>query len=317
MTPDTKSRASPKTFLITGITGQQGSHVAKELLARGHEVRGTSRNPSSDKAKRLQASGAELVAADFDRPDSITKAARGVDGVFVMGTPFEKGPDVETKEGVAAIKAVVAADVPHILYSSVSDADRGTGIPHFDSKRRVEEYLIDQDVQHTIVAPVFFRENLLSPMMAARLPQGVLDLAMPGDRELQTVELREIGRFHAMVLEHPGDFAGQRINIASDSTTPRDMATAIEDASGRPVRHQQTPIAEVRKMSEDFALMMEWFNDVGYSADIEGLRSDYPQVGWRSFQAWAKDQNWNATVAPAARQPPAGRQEAIPKPARA
>ena len=52
------------------------------------------------------------MAADFDRPDSITKAARGVDGVFVMGTPFEKGPDVETKEGIAAINELFAELIP-------------------------------------------------------------------------------------------------------------------------------------------------------------------------------------------------------------
>ncbi|MEA3203455.1 MAG: hypothetical protein QOI63_1130 [Thermoplasmata archaeon] len=319
MTPQPQGRArQPKTFLVTGVTGQQGSHVAKELLARGHHVRGTTRNPSSDKAKPLQAAGAELVAGDFDRPDSIAKAARGTDGAFVMGTPFEKGPETETKEGIAAIKAIVAAAVPHVLYSSVSDADRATGIPHFESKRRVEEFLQGQDVGHTIVAPVFFRENLLSPMMGARLPQGFLDFALPGDRELQTVELREIGRFNAMVLERPADFAGRRINIASDASTPRDMAAAIETASGHHVRHHETPLAEVRKMSDDFARMMEWFNEVGYSADIEALRRDSPEVGWRSFQQWATDQDWSAAPAPATRErPAAGRQEAVTRPPRA
>jgi GDP-D-mannose dehydratase len=33
--------------LITGITGQDGSYLAKHLLELGHEVHGTSRNATS------------------------------------------------------------------------------------------------------------------------------------------------------------------------------------------------------------------------------------------------------------------------------
>jgi hypothetical protein len=82
------------------------------------------------------------------------------------------------------------------------------------------------------------------------------------------------------------------------------------------VRHHETSLAEVRKMSDDFARMMEWFNEVGYSADIEALRRDYPEVGWRSFQQWATNQDWSAP-APATRERPAGRQEAVTRPPRA
>jgi uncharacterized protein YbjT (DUF2867 family) len=295
MTP-TQSKKTGKTFLVTGVTGNQGSHLARQLAAQGHRVRGVTRDPQSSKAKPLRAAGVELVAGDFDRPDSIAKAAKGVDGAFVMGTPFEKGPEVETREATSAIDAAIKAGVQHVLYSSVSDADRDTGIPHFDSKRLVEEHLADQDAAWTVVAPVFFRENLLSPQMAPRLPQGILDFALPGNRELQSVDLGEIARFSAMVLERPDDFAGQRINIASASTTPRDMAKAIGDASGRKIKHEQTPISEVRKFSEDFALMMEWFNDVGYSADVAGLRREYPEVGWTSFKDWAGAQAWPTAI---------------------
>ncbi len=49
---------------------------------------------------------------------------------------------------------------------------------------------------------------------------------------------------------------------------------------------------EVRAMGEDVALMYQWFNRVGYSADIVGLRRDYPDVGWMSFEDWAKLQDW-------------------------
>jgi hypothetical protein len=38
--------------------------------------------------------------------------------------------------------------------------------------------------------------------------------------------------------------------------------------------------------------MFEWFNKVGYSADIAALRRDAPEVPWRSFAEWARAQDW-------------------------
>ena len=32
---------------------------------------------------------------------------------------------------------------------------------------------------------------------------------------------------------------------------------------------------------------------VGYSADIETLRRDYPETGWHTFQEWAEAQDWS------------------------
>ncbi len=37
----------------------------------------------------------------------------------------------------------------------------------------------------------------------------------------------------------------------------------------------QTPIEQVRQYSEDTALMLQWFERVGYSADIAGLEREF------------------------------------------
>lgn len=292
-----------KVFLVTGATGQQGGAVAQALMVAGHKVRAFTRNAA--KADDMRKRGAEIHVGDFERPETVEKAARGADGAFIVATPFEKGPEAETREGINAIDACKRAGVPFIVYSSVSDADRDTGIPHFESKRRIEEHLAGLGVPYAIVAPVFFRENLQSPWMAPAIQQGNLPLALPGDRGLQSVDLREIGQFTAKVLTHPDQFRGQRINLASDESTPTQMARAIQDAGGPRLRHTPPPLAEVRKQSEDQALMWEWFNDVGYSADINGLRRSHPDVQWRSFSDWAR-QSWAASSS----EPAGARQQA-------
>jgi uncharacterized protein YbjT (DUF2867 family) len=91
-----------------------------------------------------------------------------------MATPFERGPTAEIQFGTTGLDAFRATDVPYVVYSSVSDADRETGIPHFDSKPRIEEPLLGLGIDYSIVAPVFFSENLFAPWMAAGLARGVL-----------------------------------------------------------------------------------------------------------------------------------------------
>lgn len=288
-------------IFVTGATGQQGGAVARQLVERGHRVKGMTRDPASPAARELEEEGIQVVRGDFDDPASIQAAAEGTDAAFVMGTPYEKGPDAEIQQGIAAIDAVAAAGVKHIVYSSVADADSGTGIPHFESKARIEEHLRHVGVPYTIVAPVFFRENLKADWITGALKQGKFMFALPPDRALQTVEVREIGAVVADAFEAPERFAGQRINLASDESTPTQMAQAIAAASGTAI--DPVPVSPADTGSDDMAKMFTWFDEQGYTADIDNLRSRHPTVPWRNMDAWAQAQDWGflKTEAPQAR----------------
>jgi uncharacterized protein YbjT (DUF2867 family) len=150
-----------ETILVTGGTGQQGGAVARSLLAKGERVRVLTRSP--DRAGELAKKGAEIVRGDFENRDSLREAVRGVDGVFLMGTPFEKGPKAEVEQGKSIVLACWKFGAPHIVYSSVCSANLGTGIPHFDSKAKVESYIRETVQPCTILRTVWFMENFASP----------------------------------------------------------------------------------------------------------------------------------------------------------
>ena len=80
--------ANPKLALVTGVTGKQGGAVARALIAKGHRVRGMTRNVESDAARAVAALGVDLVAGDFRDADSLAAAVAGVDTVFAMGTGY-------------------------------------------------------------------------------------------------------------------------------------------------------------------------------------------------------------------------------------
>lgn len=273
--------------LVTGATGQQGGAVTQALLARGHRVRALTRNPHSVKAQALAAQGVEVVAGDFADQDSLVRAAQGVDTIFAMTTPFEKGVDAETAQGLQLLDAAKQASVGHFVYSSVGDADKATGIPHFDSKYAVEEAIVASGVPYTILGPVFFMDNFLQPWITPGLAQGQLSLAMPGDRPLQQVSLVTIGTFAAALIERRDLVFGQRFDLAGDELTNHAVATVLSHTLGRPIAYQGFPPAAMRAHSEDMAIMFEWFDTVGYSSDISGLQEAFPEVEWQTFAQWA------------------------------
>jgi uncharacterized protein YbjT (DUF2867 family) len=288
--------------LVTGATGKQGGALVRELLSRGHSIRALTRKPQSPAAAALAERGVSIVAGDFQDQGSLERAARGVDTVFAMSTPFGTSEKTETREGINLVRAASSVGVKHLVYSSVAGADRDTSIPHFESKFEVEQELRRSGVPFTIVAPVFFMENFLADYMAASLAQGSIALAVPATRRLQQIAVADIAQFSALVIERREKFLGKRIDIASDELTLATAAEAISEASGRRIEYTALPIDTVRQWNEDQARMLEWFDTVGYDADIVGLRSLYPEVDWHRFSVWAREQDWSAITVPATTQ---------------
>jgi uncharacterized protein YbjT (DUF2867 family) len=282
------------SVLVSGATGQQGGALARVLLDKGHRVRAFIRRPDSPEAKELKRLGAELAEGDFEEPSTMEGAARGMDAVFVVATPFEAGTEAETRHGIAAAHAAKAAGVGHLVYSSVANADKDTGIPHFDSKRRVEEHIEGLGVPYTIVAPVYFMENLLAPWTLPQLKEGRFSMALPSSRPLQQIALSDIAAFTGVVLENREEFVGRRVDIASDELSGEEVAKVLTRITGHEIHYVELPLEQVRQaMGEDGARMFEWFDQVGYSADIAALRRDHPEVGWHTFEGWAKEQDWS------------------------
>jgi uncharacterized protein YbjT (DUF2867 family) len=278
--------------LVTGATGSQGGSVVQALLEQGHQVRGLTRNVGSPAAEKLRQRGVDVVAGDFSDHDSLVRAASGVDTIFTMTTPFEKGVEAETAQGIAITNAAKEAGVGHFIYSSVANADKATGIPHFDSKYEVEKHIASTGLPYTIIAPVYFMENLTTPWSVPGLRQGKLALALPANRPLQQIAVKDIGAFAAAIVKRRESVFGQRFDIAGDELSGEESAAYLSNATGRNIQYESFPPDALRAQSEDMTLMFEWLNDTGYSADIARLRWDFPEVSWLDFATWIGQQDW-------------------------
>jgi len=295
MTEDRKIKRNenPLFVLVTGATGQQGGAVARTLLERGHRVRAFTRNADSERAKELKNLGAELFTGNFNDPVSLGLAMEDVDAVFAMGTPFEKGMDTETKQGNAIADAAKIAGIKHLVYTSVGSAHLRTGIPHFESKFKVEEHIRELGIPHTIIRPVYFMENFFAPWILPGLKEGRIATAMPPDRKLAMISFRDIGRFAVHILENREEFLGRAIDIAGDNLTGEESAEILSRITGHEIKYISLTYEDIKAFGEDMITMYKWFNDVGYQINIGELWVKYPHIGWTTFEEWVKRQDWS------------------------
>ena len=261
-------------ILVTGATGNQGGAIAHQLLSSGCRVRVMTRNPQSAASKTLAAMGAELVKGDFDDPESLEYALKGVWGAYSVQNAWTAGVAAEEEYGKRFAEIARKMDIGHFVYSSVGSAHRNTGIPHFDNKWRIEEKIRSlRFPSYTILRPAFFMENFASPWFKPE--EGKLKIALKPETVLQMIAVNDIGKFGLLVFVNHEEMNGAEIDLAGDQRTMPETAEIIGRAMGRNIQFERTPIEEARKISEDTAIMFEWFDNVGYCADIEGLERQY------------------------------------------
>ena len=280
--------------LVTGATGKQGGAVARQLAQRGHRVRALTRNVASPAAQALGAAGVELAQGNLEDGGAVGRALTGMDALFSVGTPYESGTAAETRQGIIAAADAKEAGA-FLVYSSVANADRRTGVPHFDSKFAVEDHIRSRGIGAAILAPAYFMENLFFGLLQLR--EGVYGSPLDPTLPLVQVAVDDIAAAAVAALESPARYSGNRYDLGGDELSGEQLVATLAKVTGRPFAYFKVPMDAIRgALGEDGVKMYRWFESTGYSVDRAALRRGFPNVPWRSFEAWAREQDWNALL---------------------
>ncbi|MDE1163645.1 MAG: NAD-dependent epimerase/dehydratase family protein [Acidobacteriaceae bacterium] len=118
-----------RTFLITGVAGFVGSHIAEALIARGDRVLGFD-NLSTGRRENVP-KGVDFIVGDLADPDTVERVCKGVDGIFHQGAlpsvpRSVKNPrpsHVSNVDGTFnLLEGARAAGVKRVLYAASSSA---------------------------------------------------------------------------------------------------------------------------------------------------------------------------------------------------
>lgn len=266
--PSRSRREGPVT--VIGATGQQGGAVVDALLRRSVPIRAATRNPQGDKARALVRRGVQVVWADAEDVDSVRTAFDGATAAFAMTThDGPDGPEHEVAHGRVIAAAAADAGLPFLVYSSVGGVERGSGVPHFESKHRIEARL-RAAVPVTFVRPTFLMETLRL-MIRRDGERIVVAMPLPGDVAVQMISARDVGRAAAAFLT-AGDPAVAPIEIAGDELTGEQIAERVARRFGSPTNYVQLPL-EALGDDDDLKLMFGWLARLpAYQADFARTR---------------------------------------------
>lgn len=216
-------------ILMTSANGKTGRHVIPLLAAKGEKVRALD---ISERAVELKSLGAfEVVIGDALDAATLEKAVKGVKAVVHVGPPFHPQ---ETEMGKAVIDAARSAGVWRFVYFSVTHSQIGALFNH-KVKLAVEEYLINSDLNYTILQPMHYMQNIRIP---DAIRDGVVRQMYNLDRRLSHVDMADAAEAAAKVLTEDGHYGAtyELCGEPTDYISANEVAGIISKVSGKTVR---------------------------------------------------------------------------------
>lgn len=305
--------AEKKIIAVVGATGAQGGGVVRAILAHpsdGFQARAITRDPTSDKARALADAGAEVVAGDVNDEASLARAFDGAYGAFCVTFFWQHmSGDREMAEAANMARAAKTAGISHVVWSTLDDSRRFIPlddarmptlqgkfkIPHFDAKAEADHFFTDAGVPTTFLLTTFYWDNFVHFGAGPKaMPDGTYALTMPMGREkLAGIAAEDIGKCALGVFKRP-DLIGKTVGIAGELLTGSDMAAAMSNALGRPVRYNEVSPDAYRAFgfpgADEMGNMFQFYRDCHdhfeKSRSVELARSLNREL--QSFDDWLR-----------------------------
>jgi uncharacterized protein YbjT (DUF2867 family) len=217
-------------IVVLGAAGQTGTAALRALARRGAPARAMVSKAVS--AEQVRAAGAtDVVVGDLRSAADVRRALAGASRVYHI-CPVMSDAEIPTGEDVIA--AARAEGVGHFVFHSLVHAQVDALLHHRD-KRVVEGRLIESLLPYTCLQPTMYMQNVLREWDGI-LASGVYRLPYSEHARMSLVDLDDVGEAAATVLTGAGWEGGCFELCSGDNLTRVEMARAIGEAIGRPVR---------------------------------------------------------------------------------
>lgn len=226
-------------ILLTGATGNVGSHLLSDLCRGGHSVRALVR--SAEKADNLRGYDCETAAGDFDDPGSLHRALAGVDRLFLLSPAGERMAEQEKAVVDAAAAAHATVRVVKLAAAGYHEGRTALGAQH----SAVVEHLRASGLPHTVIAPSVFMQNTLA--WAGTISETGQFPLPAGEGAVSLVDARDVAAVAAHVLTSDGHEGASYTVTGPEALTYTQVAERFTSALGKPVRYQDVPPTAARE----------------------------------------------------------------------
>jgi NAD(P)H dehydrogenase (quinone) len=160
MSHKTSASSTSARLLVAGAGGHLGHRVVELLQAQGYpNLIAATRSP--EKLRAFSDAGIEVRQADFNDPETLATAFRGIDRLLLISTDELSVPGLRIRQHLAAIGAAKAAGVQHIVYTSMPHPEPGSVIPFAPDHYATEQALEQSGLGYTILRVSWYADNLL------------------------------------------------------------------------------------------------------------------------------------------------------------
>jgi uncharacterized protein YbjT (DUF2867 family) len=304
--------ANKKIIAVVGATGAQGGGVVRAILDDPNgpfSARALTRHVDSDKARALREAGAEVVAADMDDVQSVTRAFEGAYGAYCVTNFWEHfSPGREFTQGSNLADAAKAASIEHAIWSTLDDVRTfvplsdsrmptlmgNYKVPHFDAKAEVDDVFRSLGVPTTFYLTCFYWDNLIHFGAGPKKgPDGQYAITFPlADKKMSGIAAGDIGRIAYAIFKAGPSYINKTVGVAGEQLSGSQMAASLSKALGVPVKYNDVPADVYRsfgfpgadEMGNMFQFYAEFEEPFTRLRDVTKARQLYPQL--QTFDQW-------------------------------
>src|SRR5262245_24755212 len=219
--------------LVTGATGNIGTHVVGILHRQGVPLRAFSRDKAA--AEKKLGNGVEVAAGNFTDAESIARALDGIDLVLLSSSNH---PEQASHEA-AVIDAAAASAVKRIVKLSTVSAEIGSTSAFFDAHGRAEQQLKASGVPAVILQSSFYMSNLFAAAEPVRMMGEIF--APAGTARIAMIDPRDVADVAATALL-TDRYDGETLHLSgSEAITYADVARVLSEVTGREVDYIPVP----------------------------------------------------------------------------
>mmetsp|Transcript_28567 Transcript_28567/g.37404 ORF Transcript_28567/g.37404 Transcript_28567/m.37404 type:complete len:247 (+) Transcript_28567:39-779(+) len=231
--------SSKRTVLVVGGTGNVGKKVIAQLVRTGKPIRALVR-PSSD-ASELQQDGVDVIRGDLMDPESLIPALENVDCVIYTAAGYmgRKKGDSHNIDQIGArnlVDACKEAQIRRFILCSILTCHAAEGVPHFEDKARMEEYLEEKKVPFIALRPGAFLDQG-NDMLKDGINKGAINTFAAPDVPITYVYTPHLAGYLVAAIDVKGVTDAECIDIGMERPLSAiELAQVISDLTGRKIK---------------------------------------------------------------------------------
>jgi uncharacterized protein YbjT (DUF2867 family) len=223
-------------ILITGASGNVGKEVLKQIAQSGVRVRAAFQSATKGSSAP---SGVEIATADYNRPETLREALRGVDRVFLVGPPTAQLPELERK----AIDVIRQSGVGQVVkLSAMGGRDAIFPRQHAES----EDYIQSSGVPYTFLRPNGFLQNMVNYNAPTINTQNAF-YGSEGDGQVSQIDIRDVAAVAVKALTEDGHVGKTYTLTGPEALTNTQVAQILSASLGREIRYINLAPAQLKQ----------------------------------------------------------------------